>query len=195
MFTTTRRALTLATIAVAVLIPATAGGDPAPPSAPTMAVQTADTKCPRGLHSIADYRWYGGRAYKRERVSRRAHLRLAYMLKCQHSAPALRLVARYHKRFKAARVQRQREAACTPYGEWAIPGYIVMRESGGRNVPNRQGSDASGFYQILRSTWLGAGGPNIPGVRFLAMAFAKGVQDCIANRLYRQSPNHWALTR
>jgi hypothetical protein len=42
-------------------------------------------------------------------------------------------------------------------GGWAIPYAIVLCESGGQNLtPNSAG--ASGYYQILPSTWTGAGG-------------------------------------
>ena len=200
MLTTTRRLL-IAVIAAIFIPAALAGGQgpPPPPAAPAAvsAAQVVDPRCPRGLHSVADYRGYASRVYRRDTVSRDAHRRLAYMLKCQHSRWATRMAARYHARFKTAREHRQQSAACTPFGKWAIPPYIVMRESGGRNVPEASGaSDASGFYQILSSTWVGAGGPDLKGVRHVAMAFPKRVQDCVAHRLWNGgNNNHWALTR
>lgn len=199
MLTTTRRLIVVATAAAALVPAAIAGGqDPAPtPPAASSAVELVDRKCPRGRHSVKGYRAYATAAYKREKISRLAHRKLRYMAKCQHSAWGRQQARKVHDRLIARRRDRQRQEACTPFGEWAIPGYIVMRESRGRNVPNQQGSDASGFYQILRSTWLNAGGPNLPGVRFLAMSFPKGVQDCVAHRLATRLGGigvHWALT-
>lgn len=199
MRTTKMRLLLTAIIALAVLVPATAGGQNDPPqqtmATPPTPLPVTDHRCPRGLSSVKEYRFYADRVYLRDRVSRGAQRKMAYMRKCQHESRWARdMVRRYWKRFKEARALRRLAQSCTPFGEWAIPPYVVMRESHGRNVPNTQGSDASGYYQILRSTWLGAGGPNIPGVRFLAMAFPKAVQDCVAHRLWSQSHQHWALT-
>src|SRR6185503_15618888 len=54
----------------------------------------------------------------------------------------------------------EREAAAratSSGGPWAIPWPIVQCESGGQNLPpNRAG--ASGYYQMLPSTWRGLGG-------------------------------------
>lgn len=188
MFITTRRALTLATIAVAVLIPATAGGDPAPPpTAPTMAVQTVDLKCPRGLHTIADYRWYGSRAYKRKSVSRRAHRRLAYMLKCQHSTRALRLVERYHKRFKRERAAR-RELAARVFPVRDHLRRIAQCESGGDPTAISRSGAYRGKYQFSFSTWASVGGRGDPA------AASEYEQDMRAERLYRiGGPGHWPV--
>ena len=47
--------------------------------------------------------------------------------------------------------------AATPGGPWAIPWPIVQCESGGQNLPPN-GAGASGYYQMLPSTWKGLGG-------------------------------------
>jgi septal ring factor EnvC (AmiA/AmiB activator) len=44
-----------------------------------------------------------------------------------------------------------------PGGPWAIPWPIVQCESGGQNLPPNEAT-ASGYYQILDSTWRGLGG-------------------------------------
>jgi hypothetical protein len=67
-------------------------------------------------------------------------------------------------------------------GGWAIPYAIVLCESGGQNLtPNSAG--ASGYYQILPSTWSGAGGSG--PAAYLA---PKSEQDRIASILW----NHGA---
>lgn len=63
-------------------------------------------------------------------------------------------------------------------GGWAIPSPIVLCESGGQNLtPNSAG--ASGYYQILPSTWRGAGGSG--SAAYLA---PKSEQDRIAATLW-----------
>jgi Transglycosylase-like domain len=90
-------------------------------------------------------------------------------------------------------VEAQQEAAAAPpapsgspvpyggagaSGGWAIPYPIVQCESGGQNLtPNSAG--ASGYYQILPSTWRGAGGTG--PAAYLA---PKSEQDRIASILW-----------
>lgn len=130
MFTTTRRCLLGAAIPAVAFIPAAATGQDAPVAQSQqipVAVQDGaplDHRCPRGRHTVRDYRAYARDVYDRQRVRRRAHVRLAYMRKCQHSAPARRLVDRYHARFVRERVaQRFRPALASWYGPglWGNP--------------------------------------------------------------------------
>jgi peptidoglycan hydrolase CwlO-like protein len=83
-----------------------------------------------------------------------------------------------------AAAQRQSASGPVPYGGagatggWAIPYAIVLCESGGQNLtPNSAG--ASGYYQILPSTWRGAGGSG--PAAYLA---PKSEQDRIASILW-----------
>ncbi|HET6864699.1 MAG TPA: transglycosylase family protein [Solirubrobacteraceae bacterium] len=65
-----------------------------------------------------------------------------------------------------------------PSGGWAIPYAIVLCESGGQNLtPNSAG--ASGYYQILPTTWklFGGTGP----AAYLA---SKSEQDAVASRIW-----------
>jgi hypothetical protein len=63
-------------------------------------------------------------------------------------------------------------------GGWAIPYAIVLCESGGQNLtPNSAG--ASGYYQILPSTWKLFGGTGLAA--YLA---SKGEQDAVASRIW-----------
>ena len=49
------------------------------------------------------------------------------------------------------------QAGPGPFGTWAIPWPIVQCESGGQNLPPNW-AGASGYYQIIPSTWSGFGG-------------------------------------
>jgi septal ring factor EnvC (AmiA/AmiB activator) len=63
-------------------------------------------------------------------------------------------------------------------GGWAIPYAIVLCESGGQDLtPNSAG--ASGYYQILPSTWKLFGGPG-PA----AYLTSKAEQDAVASRIW-----------
>ena len=68
--------------------------------------------------------------------------------------------------------------ALGPSGGWAIPYAIVLCESGGQNLPPNS-AGASGYYQILPSTWklYGGSGP----AAYLA---GKSEQDAVASRTW-----------
>jgi hypothetical protein len=68
--------------------------------------------------------------------------------------------------------------ALGPSGGWAIPYAIVLCESGGQNLPPNS-AGASGYYQILPSTWamFGGSGP----AAYLA---SKSEQDAVASRIW-----------
>jgi hypothetical protein len=68
--------------------------------------------------------------------------------------------------------------ALGPSGGWAIPYAIVLCESGGQNLPPNS-AGASGYYQILPSTWklYGGTGP----AAYLA---SKAEQDAVAARIW-----------
>jgi peptidoglycan hydrolase CwlO-like protein len=82
----------------------------------------------------------------------------------------------------AAEAAAQRAAtnpiALGPTGGWSIPYAIVLCESGGQNLPPNS-AGASGYYQIIPSTWrlFGGTGP----AAYLA---SKAEQDAVATRIW-----------
>lgn len=96
---------------------------------------------------------------------------------------------------RAAQQAAQQAAAGSPTsfsgasisnGPWAIPAAIVMCESGGQNLPPNS-AGASGYYQIIPSTWklYGGTGP----AAYLA---PKSEQDAVAARIWAGSgPSAW----
>ncbi len=71
-------------------------------------------------------------------------------------------------------------------GEWAIPEYIVMCESGGNYHALNPSSGAGGAYQILPSTWRAYGGKGLPHQA------PPAEQDRIAGEIWRNSgPSQW----
>jgi peptidoglycan hydrolase CwlO-like protein len=74
--------------------------------------------------------------------------------------------------------EREAAARATSGGPWAIPWPIVQCESGGQNLPPNS-AGASGYYQMLPSTWRGLGG-STPH----AYQASKGEQDRLAARLW-----------
>jgi septal ring factor EnvC (AmiA/AmiB activator) len=83
------------------------------------------------------------------------------------------------KRIAALEAARARAAQSTgPGGPWAIPWPVVQCESGGQNLPPNYAS-ASGYYQILASTWklFGGAGP-------AAWKASKAEQDRVAAKIW-----------
>lgn len=68
--------------------------------------------------------------------------------------------------------------ALGPSAGWAIPYAIVLCESGGQNLPPNS-AGASGYYQIIPSTWKAFGGPG--PAAYLAQ---KSIQDEVAARIW-----------
>ena len=74
--------------------------------------------------------------------------------------------------------EREAAARATSGGPWAIPWPIVQCESGGQNLPPNS-AGASGYYQMLPSTWRGLGG-STPH----AFQASKAEQDRLAAKLW-----------
>jgi peptidoglycan hydrolase CwlO-like protein len=89
-----------------------------------------------------------------------------------------------------ARIRKVEQAAAAtrsgPGGPWAIPWPIVQCESGGQNFPPNW-AGASGYYQIIPSTWRLYGGTG--GAAYLA---SRAEQDRVAARIWAGSgPGAW----
>jgi len=104
-------------------------------------------------------------------------------------ARSARLAAARATRSSRGRLQRElddllaeQQAAATqtqgPTGSWAIPWAIVQCESGGYNFPPNW-AGASGYYQIIPSTWKGFSGSG--PAAYLA---PKAEQDRVAARIW-----------
>jgi peptidoglycan hydrolase CwlO-like protein len=104
------------------------------------------------------------------------------------SARAARVAALHAARGSRQRLERevsklqaeQQGSTSTigPGGPWAIPWAIVQCESGGQNLPPNW-AGASGYYQIIPSTWSGFGGSG--PAAYLA---SKAEQDRVATRIW-----------
>lgn len=72
-------------------------------------------------------------------------------------------------------------------GQWAIPEYIVMCESGGNYHALNASSGAGGAYQILPSTWRSYGGQGLPNLA------PPAEQDRIAAAIFADvGPGAWS---
>jgi septal ring factor EnvC (AmiA/AmiB activator) len=78
-----------------------------------------------------------------------------------------------------------------PAGGWAIPYSIVLCESGGQNLPPNS-AGASGYYQIIPSTWSSFGGSG--PAAYLA---SKAQQDAVASRIWNSGKgiSNWDCAR
>ena len=126
------------------------------------------------------------------RIERNALARMTAALRARRAALASARAARLAALRNTAASRRQAEhelsrllaaqaraaASPGPGGPWAIPWPIVECESGGQNLPPN-GATASGYYQMLDSTWHGLGG-STPH----AYQASKAEQDRLAARLW-----------
>lgn len=92
--------------------------------------------------------------------------------------------------------------AITVYGAWAVPPYIVMRESHGNICAKNPGSTAGGYYQFIDSTWYSVGGRGDWGGGYwsgykhpAACAPAWMQHEAAANAWNGGNNSHWTLTR
>ncbi|MGZ4275215.1 MAG: transglycosylase family protein [Solirubrobacteraceae bacterium] len=112
-------------------------------------------------------------AQRRAALARIRAIRVAAL---QSSRASRRSAQRRLSSLLAAQARAARQAG--PGGPWAIPWPIVQCESGGQNLPPNSAT-ASGYYQMLDSTWKGLGG-STPH----AYQASKAEQDRLAGRLW-----------
>jgi hypothetical protein len=121
-----------------------------------------------GLASMAE-----GLRTRRDALARARHARLAAL----SSVRSRRQEA--EKALAQLLAERERAALIPgPGGPWAIPWPVVQCESGGQNYPPNY-AGASGYYQILDSTWAGLGGSTQH-----AYQAPKAEQDRLAAKLW-----------
>jgi septal ring factor EnvC (AmiA/AmiB activator) len=91
----------------------------------------------------------------------------------------------------AAQAAPSGSGSAVPSGGWAIPYSIVLCESGGQNLPPNS-AGASGYYQIIPSTWSSFGGPG--PAAYLA---SKAQQDAVASRIWNNGAgiSNWDCAR
>jgi len=125
----------------------------------------------------------------------RAALHAALSAKRAHGTQLQAAIATIQKQVAAA-VRAERTISYTggnglgSSAGWAIPYAIVLCESGGQNLPPNS-AGASGYYQIIPSTWHNAGGTG--PAAYLA---PKSEQDAIASRLWNNGAgaSNWACS-
>lgn len=143
----------------------------------------------RGLEKrVIRYRVVSGGNYLHYRIYGRGLHRTQKQRDCWRARGNLKRVKRMRKmqneRFQEWRFYRKINRL-TPYGEWAIPSYIVSCESGGVYTKwNYGGSGASGAYQIMGGTWRAYGGGAFASAAAYAPPWA---QHIIAHRIYSAS--------
>jgi hypothetical protein len=129
----------------------------------------------------------------------RGHHKLAMMRKCVKERGQYRALRQMRtaeqKRMKDWRFHRYIDEI-TPYGKYAIPSYIVFRESRGDACAGNASSTAGGYYQFLDTTWTAYGGTSYPRYRPAQCAPA-WEQHEVAHRAWAggSGSSHWALTR
>jgi hypothetical protein len=109
-------------------------------------------------------------------VTRSERQKLRRMRRCDRRPATRSSLLRLNRATRAAWLLRV--DPLLPYGRWAIPGPIVMCESHGQNLPPN-GAGASGYYQIIPSTWRSYGGAG-----YAAYLTAKPEQDTVASRIW-----------
>lgn len=142
--------------------------------------------------------WHRGPDYRAIPVNHDRLDRLGSMRSC-----AKRLDAGSYKRMRGFWDHRKtrydlhrRVDLATPYGPWAVPPYIVMRESRGDRCAMNPTSTAGGYYQFLDSSWYAAGGVGSWAPGHPAACAPDWMQHLAAARLWNggAGASHWAAT-
>jgi Transglycosylase-like domain len=118
--------------------------------------------------------------YSHSTVTRRERKMLLRIVRCQHNPNATPYVrALIAHQYRAWEV-RTTSPPSLAYGQWAIPAAIVGCESTYQNQPPN-GDGASGYYQIIPTTWISYGGGAYASQAYLA---SRSGQDTVAARIW-----------
>lgn len=114
------------------------------------------------LVTQAEFRAYVRTVYRRDVISKKAHRGITRRKACAASVKARANMSRFQRREGVKRRERILIDKLTPYGDWAIPAYIVKCESNFNMRALNPSSGAGGWYQLLPSTSLAYGGTSTP---------------------------------
>lgn len=164
--------------------------------APTVSFPVAPTAAQRGCRKLFTVQMGEGAAnliYSGDgQVNEHALRVLGYIERCQRNPAAQAFIRRYDQsqsQLHRARVVAAKAAAASQAssaqrpmrsGGWAIPSSVVQCESGGRNLPPNS-AGASGYYQIIPSTWQAYGGSQYAPSAYQATAQEQAV---VASRIW-----------
>jgi peptidoglycan hydrolase CwlO-like protein len=118
----------------------------------------------------------GMQAAAAQRRAALAQAHAARLAALRNTRASRRSAERALSRLLAQRARAARQVG--PGGPWAIPWAVVQCESGGQNLPPNS-AGASGYYQMLPSTWKGLGGSTPQ-----AYQASKAEQDRLAAKLW-----------
>lgn len=123
-----------------------------------MTLRSVSTPCVKSFHQKKAIS-YARTVWKRETVSRKARQRLVRMRRCAYSVQARKNIRRANRKFRKLHRERKLIRSVTPYncgshGWFAVPCYIVAKESRFRCTAKNSKSSAYGYYQLL-DTWYG----------------------------------------
>lgn len=136
------------------------------------------------LYKARYHRRYVESVYRRPVISKQARQKMIRLTKCQRTKNLERRAKKFERKQRALRRYRIALDRVTPFGNWAIPSYIVMCESGGnfRSVNTSNPNRPAGAYQIITSTWSAHGGRRFAWAADAASPLA---QHIIAGRIWR----------
>lgn len=156
---------------------------------PTTYARTSDVPC-GSPYPQSQQAHYARAIFKRPKLTRKALRRNELLRSCQHTAKAklnaLRLTRRLRKRRHT--LLSLLPYSCGRHGRFAIPCYVIAKESRFKCTAQNPTSTAYGFYQLLDTWWpRGAGGKRRPTCT---------EQHRIAARLWNGGKgwSNWALT-